>query len=104
MTAKTFNDANPDALVTETGKETELFVFTGAVGFVDFGGASLLIQKRSADGTKLITLKEIADLTSKDDRASRFILPANQTIECNLTGASAASLYVETQVGGRRNP
>lgn len=104
MSNKTFNDASPESLVTTTEKGGELFVFVGATGEEDFGGAALLIQKRSADGTKLVTLKSISSVASASDRASRFILPPNQIVEASLSGASAASLYVEFQIGERVNP
>ena len=90
--------------------ESEAFVYVGLVDSagadvaVDFGSGTVTIGKLADDGTNVIPLKTFTDLSDKDNRGSRFILPPNQTVVAILSGATTPNLYIEMQVGPRRNP
>lgn len=57
----------------------------------------VLINERG----NLTTLKEVSSLTDKDDRASRFILPAGSKVDVILSLSTATDLYAEITTGIR---
>lgn len=111
MTTKTFSE---DGILTgfTTERDSETFIYLGLVDTaganvsVNLGGGTITIGKISAevDNDNIIPLKTITTLDSKDDKASRFILPPNQELVVILAGSTSPNLYAEIQAAPRRNP
>ena len=104
MTAKTFSNSDLTPLEGNfTERRSEAFVY---LGLVNEAGAdvsntiagTVLIGKRMSGGTDVVPLKEIVALTNKDDKASRYILPANQELVVIPVGATGIDLYCEVQI------
>lgn len=101
---------------TATGKMTDIKVDSlteatvllglvdenGADVSVDFNSGFILICMKAEDDKGYVVLKKILTLDSKDDRASRFVIPANQSITVIFVGAGA-NLYAEIKTGLDRN-
>jgi hypothetical protein len=111
MSNKTFT-ANGILTGFTTEPNSETFVYIGTVtaagvdASVNFDSGTITIAKLAANGSgEYVPLKTITSLADKDDKASRFILPPNQSLVAILSGAvGSPDLYVEFQSAPRSNP
>jgi hypothetical protein len=89
-------------------KQTETTVFIGLINddgsenALDFGGGVITVATLSEVENKYIPLKTFENLDSKVDKASRFILPAEQKMTVILSGSTSPNIYAEIKTGADR--